>query len=248
MRVPAAIFGFVGVFVVWSVITSLMLVDAFLLPGPLAIVGALAHLVKSGHLLLDVSVTMGRVGLAFALATVIGLPLGLMLGCFERLYRMVEVPLDLLRSTPATALFPLSMLLFGVTDASKVLVAATTAGVLVVFQVAYGVLHGRPRRVLAARLMGASGWQIVRHVVVWEALPQAMVGLRSALSLSLVVIVVTEMFLGTSVGLGRRIIDAQITYEIPAMYAVILLTGVLGYACNLVFVCAERRFIHWTGR
>lgn len=68
------------------------------------------------------------------------------------------------------------------------------------------------------------------------------------LSLSLVVIIVTEMFIGTPIGLGRKIIDSQLTYEIKTMYAVILLTGILGYLLNSIFLFIETRFLHWSGR
>lgn len=64
----------------------------------------------------------------------------------------------------------------------------------------------------------------------------------------MIVIIVTEMFIGTPSGLGRKIIDAQITYEIPTMYAVILLTGTLGYFLNRLFLSAEKKFLHWSGK
>ncbi|HIH20405.1 TPA: ABC transporter permease, partial [Candidatus Micrarchaeota archaeon] len=73
-------------------------------------------------------------------------------------------------------------------------------------------------------------------------------GLRIALSLGLIVAIVTEMFIGTTVGLGRRIIDAQLVYRVPEMYAAIILTGILGYVLNRLFLWYERRTIHWSGR
>ncbi len=88
----------------------------------------------------------------------------------------------------------------------------------------------------------------VSVVLIWESLPQTFVGLRSAASLSLVVIVVTEMFIGTNMGLGRKIIDAQLTYEITTMYAVILLTGIIGYTFNMFFLSVEKKVLHWTKR
>jgi NitT/TauT family transport system permease protein len=66
-------------------------------------------------------------------------------------------------------------------------------------------------------------------------------------SLSLIVIIVTEMFIGTTIGLGKLIIGFQYNYNIPGVYAVILLTGIIGYLINAIFVIAEKRFVHWTG-
>ena len=90
--------------------------------------------------------------------------------------------------------------------------------------------------------------QIFRWISFWESLPQIFVGMRTGLSLCLVIIIVTEMFIGTYAGLGRRIIDFQYVYDIKGMYAVILLTGILGYGINTIFLAVEKRVIHWSGQ
>ena len=64
----------------------------------------------------------------------------------------------------------------------------------------------------------------------------------------MVIVIVAEMFIGSTDGLGQRIINAQVIFDMPQMYAAIFAAGVLGYALNLVFLVAERRFVHWGGR
>lgn len=232
----------------WALVAQLKLIDPFFLPGPLTTINKLIQLVISGTILGDLFSTLERVILAFLIALIIGLPLGLLLGRTEKIYRSVEFIIDFFRSTPATALFPLFLLVFGITDNSKIAVAAFAAMLLIIFNTAYGVMHAKKSRVLAAQIMGATKTQIFRWILFWESLPQTFIGLRSAVSLSLVIIIVTEMFIGTTSGLGRRIIDSQITYEIPTMYAVILLTGILGYLLNVIFILVEKRFLHWSGK
>ena len=122
----------------------------------------------------------------------------------EKLYRSVEFVVDFFRSTPATAMFPLFLLIFGIGDFAKIAVAAFAAWLVVVFNVAYGVMNARQTRILAARVMGASSWRVFRDVMFFESLPQTFVGLRMAVSVALVVIIVAEMFIGSSDGLGRR--------------------------------------------
>jgi len=233
---------------VWAVVAQLGLIDKFFLPDPFTTIGKLAELVWSGVILGDLISTLERVILAFLIALVVGLPLGLLLGRTEKIYRSVEFIIDFFRSTPATALFPLFLLIFGITDKSKIAVAAFAAMLLIIFNTAYGVMHAKKSRVLAAQIMGATKTQVFRWILFWESLPQTFIGLRSAVSMSLVIIIVTEMFIGTTSGLGRRIIDSQITYEIPTMYAVILLTGIIGYLLNLLFIMIEKRFLHWSGK
>ena len=143
---------------------------------------------------------------------------------------------------------PLFLLIFGVSDVNKVAIAAFGALLIVVFNSAYGVINARKQRVMAARVMGASRWQIFKDVLVWESLQPSFVGLRSAVSMALVIVIVAEMFIGSDTGLGHRIIDAQQVLNVKSMYAAILAAGALGYALNILFLIAERRIVHWSGR
>lgn len=79
-------------------------------------------------------------------------------------------------------------------------------------------------------------------------MPQTFIGLRSGISIALVIVIVAEMFIGTETGLGKRIIDAQQVLNIKDMYASILITGILGYALNRLFMLIEKRCIHWSGK
>lgn len=244
-------YSFIGPIVliaVWAIVARLHLVDSFFLPDPFETIGELGRLLITGSIIPDLLATLGRVVISFIIALAIGLPLGLWLGRSEKLYRSFEFIIDFFRSTPATAMFPLFLLVFGVTDTSKIAVAAFSSMLIIVFNTAYGVMHAKKSRVLAAKIMGATKSQIFRWILFWESLPQTFIGLRSSISLSLVVIVVTEMFIGTPAGIGRRIIDSQITYEIKTMYAVILLAGIVGYLFNLLFLVLEKKVLHWNGK
>jgi sulfonate transport system permease protein len=106
----------------------------------------------------------------------------------------------------------------------------------VVFNSAYGVMNARKQRVMAAKVMGASRWQVFKDVLIWESLQPSFVGLRSAVSMALVIVIVAEMFIGSDNGLGHRIIDAQQVLNVKSMYAAILAAGALGYALNILFL------------
>ena len=235
-------------FIVWDLVVRLGLIKAILLPSPAATVGTLVAGLAGGPLLLDFAVTAWRTLQAFLIASAIGLPLGVLLGSNEKAYRSVEFLIDFFRSTPSSALIPLFLLIFGVSDINKVAIAAFGAFLIVVFNSAYGVLNARKQRVMAARVMGASRWQIFKDVLVWESLQPSFVGLRSAVSMALVIVIVAEMFIGSDNGLGHRIIDAQQVLNVKSMYAAILAAGGLGYVLNVLFLMAERRIVHWSGR
>ena len=242
-------YSFIGPIVfllIWAIVSKFHFVDSFFLPNPWITFSALFGLLFNGVLSKDIFITLERVAAAFFIAGVVGIPLGLFLGSSEKIYRSVEFLMDFFRSTPATAIFPLFLLIFGVADASKIAVAAFSAFIIITFNTAYGVLGSKKSRLLVAKIMGDSRWGRLRHVLFWESLPQTFIGLRQAVSLSLVIVVVTEMFIGTTVGIGRKIIDFQITYNVPQMYATIIIAGILGYMLNLGFLLLERRVLHWT--
>jgi ABC-type nitrate/sulfonate/bicarbonate transport system permease component len=201
-----------------------------------------------GKLGLDFVKTVQRTIYSTIIAAVIAIPLGILLGSSERLYRSVEFLIDFFRSTPASAMFPLFLVLFGVGDRTKILVAAFGAALVILFNVAYGVMNARKTRILAARVMGASRIRVLWDVMLMESMPATFVGLRNGVSLALVIVVVAEMFIGSTDGLGQRVFEAQQMFEMPDMYASIFAAGALGYGLNLLFLSVERRFVHWAGK
>ena len=242
---------FVGpavLFIIWDLAVRLAFIKPILLPLPMDALGALFTGLAGGPLLNDFLVTVWRTVQAFMIAGIVGMPLGVLLGSNEKAYRSVEFLIDFFRSTPSSALIPLFLMIFGVSDINKVAIAAFGALLNVVFNSAYGVMNARKQRVMAAKVMGASRWQVFKDVLVWESLQPSFVGLRSAVSMALVIVIVAEMFIGADSGLGNRIINSQQVMNVKDMYASILAAGALGYALNVLFLLIERRIIHWSGR
>jgi ABC-type nitrate/sulfonate/bicarbonate transport system permease component len=240
--------GPVVLFIVWDLVVRAGLIKPILLPPPAATIETLVTGLLGGPLLADFAVTVKRTLQAFAIAAVIGMPLGVLLGSNEKAYRSVEFLIDFFRSTPSSALIPLFLMIFGTSDINKVAIAAFGAMLIVVFNSAYGVINARKQRVMAAKVMGATRWQTFRDVLLWESLQPSFVGLRSAVSMALVIVIVAEMFIGADSGLGNRIINSQQVLNVRSMYASILAAGALGYALNVLVLVAEKRIVHWSGR
>lgn len=240
--------GPVILLLIWDLVVRAGWIKPILLPPPVDTLLTLINGMASPVLLPHFLVTLERTLVAFAIATAIGMPLGIALGSNERAYRSVEFVIDFFRSTPASALIPLFLLIFGISNINKVAIAAFGAFLIVVFNCAYGVINARKQRVAAAKVMGATRWQIFKDVLFWESLQPSFVGLRSAVSMALVVVVVAEMFIGSEDGLGHKIIDAQQVMNVRVMYAAIMAAGILGYALNVLFLALEKRVVHWSGR
>jgi NitT/TauT family transport system permease protein len=232
----------------WWAVAALEWIDPILLPSPQASARAIWEGFVGGSLIADTVITIRRTLMAFAIAVSVCVPLGLALGSSVRLYRSLEFIIDFFRSTPASALFPLFLVILGVGESTKVAVAAFGAGLLILFNTAYGVMNARKTRQAAARVMGASPLRVMVGVTLLESLPQTLVGMRAGVSFSLVIVIVAEMFIGSTDGLGQRVINAQSIFNMPEMYATIFAAGVLGYGLNLIFIVIERRFVHWGGK
>jgi ABC-type nitrate/sulfonate/bicarbonate transport system permease component len=238
---PAILFG------LWYAAGALGILNPRLIPPPGAVFATTWTAITQGTMINDVMQTLSRVVLSFLIAAGIGVPIGIVIGSNERVYRSAEFLIDFFRSTPATAMFPLFMLLFGLGDQGKIALAAFSALLIIVFNVAYGVLNARKTRIMAARSMGAGRIRIFADVIFLETLPQTFVGLRAGVSLALVVIVVAEMFIGGMDGMGHRIMDDQMSYNLKDMYGSLILSGAMGYCLNYGFLLVERYFVHWAG-
>jgi sulfonate transport system permease protein len=242
------IFGVVGLIALWYLAVWYRIVDPVLLPSPGDTFRAMYKGMGGGRLGFDFIRTVERTVISTLIAAGVAIPLGIFLGASERFYRSVEFVVDFFRSTPASAMFPLFLVLFGVGNETKIAVAAFGAALVILFNVAYGVMNTRKTRLLAAKVMGASRMQVLTGVVLLESMPQTFVGLRNGVSLALVIVVVAEMFIGSTDGLGHRVFEAQQLFNMPDMYAAIFAAGALGYGLNLLFLLIERYFVHWSGK
>jgi ABC-type nitrate/sulfonate/bicarbonate transport system permease component len=242
------LWGIAALVGLWAFAHATKAVDPVLLPSPTETLQALWTGLFQGTLWGDFEKTIVRTLLSFAIATVIAVPLGVLLGSNEQIYGGIEFAIDFFRSTPASAMFPLFLVLFGVGEATKIAVAAFGAALAILFNVAYGVMSARKQRQLAAKVMGAPSYRVLTDVTIMESMPQVFVGMRSGVSIALVIVIVAEMFIGSTDGLGQRIMNAQTIFDMPDMYASIFAAGLLGYVMNLFFLLAERRFVHWGGK
>src|SRR3954470_13194186 len=248
LQVLLPLVGVAVLLAVWSFATWMRVGDPVLLPSPIATFKAMWAGMVHGQLRIDFVKQVERTIYSTIFAALIAIPLGVLPGASEKLYRSVEFLIDFFRSTRASAMFPLFLVLFGVGDRTKISVAAFGAALVILFNVAYGVMNARKTRILAARVMGASRIRVLWDVMLLESLPQTFVGLRNGVSLALVIVVVAEMFIGSVDGLGQRVFEAQQMFDMPAMYAAIFAAGALGYGLNLLFLTIERRFVHWAGK
>jgi NitT/TauT family transport system permease protein len=233
------------ILVSWYILPKLGVINEFFLPNPLRVGREFLLLFAQKGVLLDISYTVFRTLLGFSLAALWGIPTGLLLGYSIKLYRMFEVVIDFFRSLPATALIPLALIVFNYGETARIFIVLFASGLVLVINSAYGVKSCNRTRLEVAEIMGASFAQKFFTVIFMESLPEIFGGLRISLSLSLILVVVSEMFIGTRIGLGQKIFDAQLMNHVAEMYALILITGFIGYFLNKIFISIENLILHW---
>jgi len=231
--------------VVWAAVTALHWVDPIVLPSPASVVHAFPRLLQE-RLFADIGLTVGRVLGALAIACAFGIPLGLYLGYRRGMYQVIESPLHALRSIPASALFPLFLIVIGVGEKSIVALAAYPSLLVILVNSVSGATLANKRRLYQAHLLGLSAFETITEVLFYEALPNIFDGIRTAVSYALMLVIAVEMFIGLSErGLGRGIYEYQSTYRIPETYAAIIVAGVIGILLNAVVSQLEHRMLRW---
>ena len=234
--------------IIWSLLSVSGVINKLFLPTPLEVAGKLIDLIGTGEIFPDIFATLYRTLIGFLIGSTVGIVIGLVMGYYKKIYNSLEFIVDFFRSIPATALFPLFLLFFGIGDEAKIAVVIFASSLIVIVNTMYGVRHRSQIRSNFAKTINLEKINLFKKVILPDAMPHIFAGLRIAISISLILAVVTEMFIGTSLGLGRRIIDAQLVYRIPEMYSAIILTGILGYLINWLVLFVERRKIHWSGK
>lgn len=192
----------------------------------------------------DVLPSLGRMFAGFAIAVVVGIALGVLFGRIRILAHAFNPVLQFFRALPATALIPVSIVLFGIGDAPKILLIAFVSVFPILLNTIDGVRNVDPVMEDVCRSFRFENSQRVRWVQLHAASPQVLAGMRIGLSMAFVVMVVTEMLAATN-GIGYVTLIAQQTFQISLMWSGLLLLGLLGIIINGLFVLVERRLLRW---
>ncbi len=214
-------------------------------PPPSATLRALAAELRSGALSGEIGTTLTSYAEGLALAIAAGVALGIAIGSSRRLRDACSVLIEFLRPIPAVTLIPLAILFFGLGIPMRRFVIAYAALWPILINTLYGV-RGSDRLLHdVARTSGVRGAGRLVWVTLPAALPSIATGIRVSASIALLVAVTAEFVTGTA-GVGAYMQQQYAAYQLPEMYAAIVVTALLGYAINLVIRTAERRVVFWS--
>lgn len=229
----------------WQISSTRGWVNPAVFPPLDVILSALWGSLASGALLDDIAISLQRSGIAFSAAVAIGVPLGLVMGQARIVEHALDPLLQFFRQTSALALYPVFILLLGLGETSKVFVIFWATLFPILLSTIGGVKEVDTKLIEMARTYGASRLTIFRRVVLPAAVPAIFVGLRLSATTALLLLIAAEM-IGANKGVGFQVMNAQYNFQIPLMFAAILLLALLGLAANAVLVLLQRKICRWS--
>lgn len=195
----------------------------------------------------DVLPSLSRMFAGYGIAAAVGITLGVLLGSSAVVSAMATPVVSFLRSIPAAALLPPFIVLFGIGDTTKVVVIALVCSFPILLNTSDGVRDLDSTMLATARVYGLFGWQRIVRVVLPAISPRIFAGMRTSLSIAILLLVSSEMVASTN-GIGYFIFQAQQQYSVTDMWAGVLLLGLLGFVLNYLFGVVERRMLRWDRR
>jgi NitT/TauT family transport system permease protein len=232
----------------WELSSDLKLIDPFFFGSPLGIVLRLADWTVNGtaygSLWLQIGVTLEESLLGFFFGVVSGIIFGVLLGEIPYLADVFGPYIKIVNALPRIVLGSIFTIWLGLGLPSKVLLAAVLVFFVVFFNAFQGVRSVDRNLVANARILGASRWQVVQHVVFPSAMTWIIASLHVALGFSIIGAIVGE-FLGAQRGLGLVIATAQNTFDANGVFGAMLVIGVLALSAEAVMAVLERRLLAW---
>lgn len=233
----------IGIVLLWGWISASGLVSRAFLPSPERTWTALMSGL-SGTMRWDVLATVERMLLGWLLASLAGVGLGALVGISPHARALLGPTLEFLRPLPASALIPVGIALFGLTQ--SMVLAVICFGTLwpMLLSTVQGFAGVEPRLREVAQLLRLSRLAVILKIALPNAMPEILAGMRLGLTVALILSVVGEMLAGQQ-GLGLRILLAARAFRAPDLFAGVILLGVVGLVSNALLGRIERRVLRW---
>lgn len=243
-QIALGVAGVVAFLALWQALPAIGVVDPRFLPYATDVLSHLAREATEPDLWNDIRLTMTAWAIGLSIAVVAATVIGTIVGLVPALRKSTHTTVEFLRPIPSVALIPLAILVHGLRMEAALVIIVYASFWQVLVQVLYGVADVDTVARDTARSYGLSRASRFKNLVFPTALPYIMTGIRLAAAVALILAVTAEMVIGNP-GLGRSIVFAQSSGNYVQVYAVVIVTGILGLLVNVLFRAIERRLLSW---
>ncbi|WP_295641546.1 aliphatic sulfonate ABC transporter permease SsuC [uncultured Methylibium sp.] len=234
----------VAILATWQLASQAGWLSTRILPEPWAVLKAFWALSVSGEMWQHVATSTWRAIVGLAIGGGLGLLLGLLTGSFRFAETLLDSTFQMVRNIPALALIPLVILWFGIDETAKLFLVAVGVFFPIYLNTFHGIRAVDPALIEMARSYGLSGWSLYRHVILPGALPNILVGLRFALGLMWVLLIVAET-ISAQAGIGYMTMNAREFLQTDVVLVGILLYALLGKLADVLARALERWGLRW---
>src|SRR5690349_3345271 len=242
------VIAFVGL---WFIATNLHWIKPLFLPSPQAVYQKFLYVATEGFanstLAQHTGVSLLRVFGAFLLACVTAIPVGILMGVTRLARGVFDPPIEFYRPLPPLAYLPLIIIWFGIDELSKVLLIYLACFAPLAMSARAGVRSVSQEQINAAYSMGASKWQVIRHVIVPAAMPEILTAMRIAIGFGWTTLVAAEMVAATK-GLGQMVLNASNFLRTDIVIMGIVVIGAVAYLFDLLMRYVEHLVVPWKGK
>jgi len=225
--------GFASLFVIWQ-LTSIYLVGSVLFPPPTVVLRKGLMLAKNGILFEHLWASLQRILAGFVAGSLLGIPIGLAMGSFRPVRKLLEPYTEFLRFIPSVAMITVAVIWFGIGEASKIFLIIYTTIFIVILNTAAGVSAIAPNKIRAAESLGATQAQIFFHVALPATVPYILTGMRLAMANSFTTIVAAELIAAND-GLGKMLWDGRLFMLVDEIFVSLVTLGLLGFVTDRMF-------------
>jgi taurine transport system permease protein len=238
-------------FGVWWVVSASGTVSPLFLPTPPAVWRAFLEIIQEGYkgspLTTHIGQSLKRLAIAFAIALLTAIPLGLLSGYFAKARAILDPFIEFYRPLPPLAYYTLLVLWLGIGDSSKVALLALAAFAPLYLSVVSGVAKVPADRINGARSLGANRWNLFAHVIFPSTLPDLFTGIRTSIGMTYTTLVAAEMVAAVS-GMGWMVLDASKFLRSDIIFVGIILMGLIAVLIDVLIRWLEYNRVPWKGK
>lgn len=238
------VLSFTIILILWSFVSYSGLIKEFFLPTPTKVVQAIIELFVSHNFIKDVGISLFRILTGFFIATILGIPLGILIALNSKVESFVEPPVDFIRYTPIPAFVPLFILWFGIGEVEKIIIISASVFFQLILMVANSVSVVPKEMIESAQTLGANRRQLITKVISQHAKPRILDDLRVSMGWAWAGLMIAEI-VGSTSGLGFVIIQAQRLLQTANVIATLVIIGLFGLFFDYSFKKLSAIYFPW---